>query len=295
MQMYLKNGLNLKEFFTFFCILLSLILFADLYFSHSIALILIGILIFYLARIAYQIFTEGFFLLLDKRNIDGNIYHVRNFIYPRDLNKSFREISQPGTSGFSSRSPLFNKNSKQYFFLDIVKYLTANLSSQKILLLGGAGCSLASYFVENKIGKKVDVIEYNPTMIEWAKKYFLKDDSEINLIQGDGLKFPKLVNGSYDLIIIDMFDGYNFNKGVVDRAFIKDIQGALNKNGIFILNLGLALQFESIVKKWQEFFTLHTYISKANLLISNIKLDSFESNSPNRFLLTIPQLSPKSK
>jgi|GEM_PF-3367212 len=293
--MYLKNGLNLKGFFIFFCILLSLILFADLYLSRSIALIFIGILICYLVRIVCQIFTEGFFILLDKRNIDGNIYHVRDFIYPRSLKKSFREISQPESQGFISRSPLLSGGSKEVFFLQIMRDLTASLFLQQILLLGGAGCSLASYFVENKIGKKVDVIEYNPTMIEWAKKYFLKNSRGINLMQGDGLKFSKLVDGPYDLIIIDMFDAYELNKGVVDRAFIKDIQSALNKNGKFILNLGFALQFESIVKKWQEFFTLHIYISGANLLISNIKLDSFAPNSRSRFLLTIPRLSAKSK
>ena len=293
--MYLKNGLNLKEFLSFFCILLALILFADLYLSRSMALIFIGILIFYLARITYQIFTEGFFVLLDKRKIDEDIYQVRNFIYPRDLNKSFREIYLPKIQGCVSRSPLLSGSSKEIFFLQIMKDLTANLFLQKILLLGGAGCSLASYFVENKISKKVDVIEYNPTMIEWAKKYFLKDSREINIIQGDGLKFSKLVSGSYDLIIIDMFDAHKINKGVVNRAFIKDIQSALNENGTFILNLGFALQFENIVKKWQEFFTLHLYTSGANWFISNVKLDSFAPNSRNRFLLTIPQSSAKSK
>lgn len=293
--MYLKNGLNLKELFTFFCIFLSIILFADLYFSRSIAMIFIGILIFYLVRIAYQIFTEGFFILLDKRNVGGNIYQVRNYIYPRNLHKSFREISPINTMGCSSRSPLYRKSKQEIIYLDIIKYFIKSLYFKKILILGGAGCSLANYFVENRKSKKIDVIEYNSTMIEWAEKYFLKDDSGINLIQGDGLKFPKLVSGSYDLIIIDMFDGYKFNKGVVDRVFIRDVQDTLNENGIFIINLGSALQFEKVIKKWQEFFPLHIYLSRTNLLMSNVKIDSFKFNSPHRFLLTIPQLPAKSK
>lgn len=293
--MFLKNGLNLKQFFSHFCLFLSLILFSDIYFNRSIALIFLGIFISYIVWVFYQIITDGFFILLAKSNIEGKIYHVRYFLKPLDLKKSFREISPIDSSGCSSRSLLFKNEKKEILYLDIVKFLTKNLFFKKVLILGGAGCSLAEYFINNKKSQKIDVIEYNSTMIAWAKKYFLNEDNNINLIFGDGLKFLNFVAGSYDLIIIDMFNDYKFNKGVIRESFIEDVKKTLNKDGAFIINLGFAVHFEEVVKKWQKFFPLYIYLSRANLIVSNLKFTSFEFDSPHRFLLEIPQSSGKSK
>lgn len=293
--MYLKNGLNLKQFFSHFCLFLSLILFSDLYLNRSIALIFIGIFISYIVWVFYQIITDGFFILLAKSNIEGQTHHVRYFIKPCDLKKSFREISPINGSGCSSRSLLFQKDKNEILYIDIVKFLTQNLFFKKVLILGGAGCSLAEYFINNKKSRKIDVIEYNSTMIGWAKKYFLKGDDNINLIFGDGLKFLNFVSSSYDLIIIDMFNDYKFNEGIIRESFIKDVKKNLGKNGSFIINLGFAVHFEEVVKKWQKFFPLNIYLSRANLIISNLKFTSFEFNSPHRFLFEMPQSSEKSK
>lgn len=291
--MYLKNGLNLKQFFTRFCLFLSLILFSDIYFNRSIALIFVGIFISYIAWVAHQLIIDGFYILLATSNIEGKIYHVRSFIKPRDLKKSYREISPINSSGCSSRSPLFKKDKKEILYLDILEFLTKNLFFEKILILGGAGCSLAEYFINNKKSRKVDVIECNSTMIAWAKKYYLKEDNNINLILGDGLKFHNFVAGPYDLIIVDMFNDYKFNRGIMRDSFIKNIKNTLVKDGVFIINLGLAVQFEEVVKKWQKFSPLYIYLSRANLIISNLKFDAFEFNSPHRFLLEIPRSSKK--
>lgn len=205
------------------------------------------------------------------------------------MKKSYREIFSANTSGCSSRSPLFKKDKKEILYLDILKFLTKNLFFKKILILGGAGCSLAEYFINNKKSREVDVIECNSIMVTWAKKYFLKENGNINLIHGDGLKFLNYVDGSYDLIIIDMFNSYKFNKDIIGKSFIKDIKNILGEDGVFIINLGFAVQFEEVVKKWQKFFPLYIYLSRANLIISNLKFDAFEFNSPHRFLLEIPQ------
>jgi predicted O-methyltransferase YrrM len=249
----------------------------------------VGVAFTYLFSLIYHLVDNGFYILLTKTEIDGKIHHLRDYILPKKIKKSYREIAQVDKPGCSSRSPIFSKKKKEVFYLDIVRLLTEELSFNSILLLGGGGCSLASYFANNKKIKKIDVIEYNSTMIKWAKKYFLKDNEQVRLILGDGLKFSKLINDHYDLIIIDMFNDFKFNKNINNQAFIKDVQNTLGKDGVFIINLGFALGLEEVIGSWRRSFPLYVYLSKSNLLLSNVKFNSFKFDSPHRFLFKIPQ------
>lgn len=289
--MFLKSGLNLKQFFSYFCLFLSLILFSDLYLNRTIALLLSGAMISYVLWVIYQFIVNGFYLLLASDEIDGRKYQVRDFIVPLRLKNSYREIVSIGVSGYASRIALFIGDKKEYPYFDVIRALTENLSLNRILILGGGGCSMAKHFRNDKQNISIDAIEYNTTMINWAKKYFLNDDDKVNLIFGNGLKFTNYVANSYDLIIVDMFNDSQLNRGIIRESFIKNIKKNLTKNGKFIVNLGFVLQFEEVLKSWQKFFPIYVYLSRTNLLISNIKIDSFQFSSPHRFLMKIPQLN----
>lgn len=174
--------------------------------------------------------------------------------------------------------------------MEIIRDLTQSLSLKKILILGGAGCSLASFFAKQKSIQNVDVIEYNPIMIELANKYFLKKNEKINLIHGNGLNYTKYCADIYDLVIIDMFDGPILKKGVINESFIRKVKKSITESGFFIMNLGYSKEINSVIKTWQNFFSLYIYLSHSNFLISNIKCGSFKFNSSHRFLFEIPQL-----
>lgn len=122
----------------------------------------------------------------------------------------------------------------------IKSYLSAQggkLQVANILILGfGAGSAVKvinSYFPKAKITG----VEIDPQIIRIAKKYFdLSKQKNLTIKTADAFKFIKKEKEKHDLILIDLYLGYEIPKKSESKEFIKDLKKILKKGGVVIFN-----------------------------------------------------------
>ena len=85
---------------------------------------------------------------------------------------------------------------------------------------------------------KIVGIEIDPTVIKIGKKYFkLSSINNLEIIIGDAKNKIDLVkNNSYDLIIIDMYQGKDIPEFLENNIFLNKIYQKKSKNGLMIFN-----------------------------------------------------------
>jgi spermidine synthase len=160
---------------------------------------------------------------------------------------------------------------------DYQKIILASLFTIKkpskicIIGLGGGSLALACHklFPETAI----ENIEFNPIIVECAKKYFnFEENQHIKIFLQDGVKYLKELpkDSLYDVIIIDAFDEFYIPKAFLTVDFVKDLYEHLSPNGIALINtFKKASSYEQETKLYQ-----HVFGSMYNLEYSY----SFEGN-----------------
>tara|TARA_B100000886_G_scaffold145462_1_gene98918 strand:- start:231 stop:947 length:717 start_codon:yes stop_codon:yes gene_type:complete len=145
---------------------------------------------------------------------------------------------------------LTEKNSNQY------KETCINIIRKKkldnILIIGGGDYEIAHHLFENKIIKKLSIVEIDYDVVKSCNKYFplnhkLKknEKNKINLIIDDGYKWLKEYTGSlFDLIIIDCTDPDTSAGILYSSKFYKIVNERLKRKGIFIQQSGSPLLHE---------------------------------------------------
>ena len=109
------------------------------------------------------------------------------------------------------------------------------LRGKKILILGLGGGTLAKLLRKKYPESTITGIEIDSLMIELGKKYLNLDDFNTEIIIKDVRKM-KFKKNSFDLIIVDMYQGDNFPREFESEKFIESIKKALTKNGTIIIN-----------------------------------------------------------
>ena len=126
-----------------------------------------------------------------------------------------------------------------------------------VLIIGGGDFEIVKHLFENKIVKKLNIVEIDQEVISSCKKFFplnyqLKenDNDKINLVIDDGYKWLKKYRGKpFDLIIVDCTDPDTSADILYSSKFYKLISSKLEKNGIFIQQSGSPLIHESSIIK----------------------------------------------
>jgi len=159
-----------------------------------------------------------------------------------------------------------------------IKKQNAEIGSCLILGLGGGSAAklVHKYWPEAKITG----VDIDPIIIEMGKKYLGLDKLNLNIQIEDAEKFTvkEIKNKKkYDLILIDMYVGYEVPKKFESKKFIKTIKQLLNKKGIAVFNRlyfnnkrPLAIKF---AKKIETIFPKVEYVyPEANLMLVCKKL-----------------------
>lgn len=103
-------------------------------------------------------------------------------------------------------------------------------------LVLGLGGGIVAKQLNEFIGFNVDGVEIDPRIIEIAKNNFGLNESKINLIHDDARRYVKTTLNTYEVIVLDIFNGeITPSHGLSYEAF-KDIQAILTDNGIVIVN-----------------------------------------------------------
>jgi len=117
-------------------------------------------------------------------------------------------------------------------YVHAIKLLVS--SAKTILLIGGAGGSLATMFARQK--KRVTVIDIDPAAEELARTYFGLDDC-VQWVTADPLSFIQESSVMYDAVIVDACDAEGLVAPFRDPDTLSDIIMRACPKGSLIINL----------------------------------------------------------
>ncbi len=128
---------------------------------------------------------------------------------------------------------------------------------RKVLLIGLGTASLTKFLYRNFPLTKLTVVEIEPDVVAAARQFFkLPDDPRrLDIVIGDGAEFVRNNDRTYDLILVDGFDG-DARPGALDTLpFYQMCRARLNENGLAAVNLlGLSRGFLKSVERMSEAF-----------------------------------------
>ena len=133
---------------------------------------------------------------------------------------------------------------------------------------GGSAAKLVRKYWKNASIVGVDI---DPVFVEFGEKYMGLDRVGADIRIQDGIEFIKENKKKYDLILVDMYVGYEVPESFTKPSFIKDIKDMLNKNGLAVFNRlyfddkrKLAEQFYNKLEK--EFEKVECFYPEANVM-----------------------------
>jgi spermidine synthase len=105
------------------------------------------------------------------------------------------------------------------------------------LFVGGGGFTGPKRFV-SEYNATVDVVEIDPEVIDVAKQYFRVEESEqLNIHNGDGRRFLRQTNHTYDLIVLDAYKKDKVPFQLTTMEFMQLTNDRLSTDGILFANL----------------------------------------------------------
>lgn len=134
-----------------------------------------------------------------------------------------------------------------------------------VLMLGGGGFAWPKHVLMGRADVQLDVVELDPRIVDIARDRFHLDELEsilaeqerhddLRIIVDDAASFLKRVDGRYDAIINDVFQGARVPAQTSTEAFLADVKRHLHPQGIYAQNVIIDLARESPY----QLFTLMT-------------------------------------
>ena len=129
---------------------------------------------------------------------------------------------------------LYNLKDKSFsfgylgLFEKAVKY---HPNPKEILVIGLGGGGIDKQLEQYNLN--IDNIEIDSKVVDVAKKYF---DFKGNVIIDDGRHYIKNTNKKYDIIYLDVYNGYSIYPYLFSKEAFIEIKKILNKDGILVIN-----------------------------------------------------------
>jgi spermidine synthase len=144
------------------------------------------------------------------------------------------------------------------------KIKSAKTQINDCLILGLGGGTVVKLIRKYWPEANITGVDIDPVIVELGRKYLGLKKDDVNIKIGDASKFTK---EKYDLVIVDLYNGYNFPKKFEDENFLK----SLTKNNLVIINRlyfgdkrPLAVKFG--LKLQKIFKGVENYYPEANLM-----------------------------
>ncbi len=140
-----------------------------------------------------------------------------------------------------------------------------NLQGKRVLILG-LGCGSMTSLVSGVITG----VEIDPEMIALGKKYF--DLSRVSILNQDAFKFILKNKKTFDLILVDLYNGSNFPKQFESEEFLQKLSQTMSKNGTVIFNRlttkNANFELKKFLDKLAEYFKIQEVLKvDFNILI----------------------------
>jgi len=111
--------------------------------------------------------------------------------------------------------------------LEKIKDYRPDAKSLLVVGLGGGG-------IEQKFeGFEIDTVELDPKVVDIAREYF---DFEGDVIIDDGRHYIKNTDKKYDLIALDVFNGYSIASNLLTKEAFTETKAVLPEDGILVIN-----------------------------------------------------------
>jgi spermidine synthase len=191
-------------------------------------------------------------------------------LYLDDQQHSAMDIDQPTRHVFEYT---------RYFHLP---YLLADDPDDidRVLFIGGGGFTGPKRFVE-EYDATVDVVEIDPEVISVAERYFAVNEShpQLNIYQGDGRRYLRETNRTYDLIVLDAYKKDKVPFQLTTVEFFELAESRLSADGMLYANVisaetGPASKFyRAEYRTMSEVFPqVYTFPTVGGSIVQNIQL-----------------------
>ena len=108
------------------------------------------------------------------------------------------------------------------------------------LILGLGGGTVAKLIGKHWPKANITGVDIDPVMVELGKRYLGLGGNSINVVIGDAYKYltqnGKIKTKSYNLVIVDLYCGYEYPKKFEKEDFLKLIFKLLSPEGVVIFN-----------------------------------------------------------
>lgn len=110
---------------------------------------------------------------------------------------------------------------------------------KEALVLGGGCCTFARFLIKRFSNTvNIDSIEYLPSIIELARKYFLVnlETDKLNIVEDDAYHFIHNTTKQYDFILVDIFVGNIIPNLTNTYDFVSELTQHTSNNSVIVFN-----------------------------------------------------------
>jgi len=152
--------------------------------------------------------------------------------------------------GFAQTAP-YSDN----LWKNAIKKLPKLLKVKNVLVLGYGGGGIVKFLHKNFPNVQITAIEWDKVMVEIADLILnYKKCERPEIIIGDVRQVLPKLNKSYDLIVVDLFEGALIHQDFFQSDFISQLSRLLKPKGALLLN---ASKKDELIDSYKEHFSCH--------------------------------------
>ena len=125
------------------------------------------------------------------------------------------------------------------------------------LVLGLGGGTVVQLLYERFGPLPVVGVERDPAVVALAREHFGFADLEprgLQVVLGDAFEYVAECEGSFDLILVDLYDGLQPARGFLAKPFLRRVKGLLTPGGLAVYNLVLGRRLPKHLHRLMEVY-----------------------------------------
>jgi spermidine synthase len=154
------------------------------------------------------------------------------------------------------------------------KVRARGLEVKRCLILGLGGGTVVKLIHKNWPNAKIVGVDIDPVIVDLGKKYLRLDISKVDVKIADAYRFTKLqalTSKTYDLVVVDLYNGDQFPKKFGSQSYIQVVRSLLAESGVAVFNRlyykDKKIEAENFGKKLKKVFTnIEEYYPLVNLM-----------------------------
>ncbi len=117
--------------------------------------------------------------------------------------------------------------------------MASNPEIRNVLVIGAGDGGTVRELARYDTIEHIDMVEIDKRVVEVSKEFLQQtacslDDSRVNIVYDDGLRFVRRKENCYDLIIVDSTDPFGPGEGLFTSEFYGNCFNALTEKGILV-------------------------------------------------------------